>query len=197
MKRIYLFVITVLLFTFSLNAQEKNHDHKDQKMEKHSIVREGEIDLMAIDKNKDGKVFQDPMDWNVISDEAGRCPLCEMKLKEVTLEEAKANLLKHGHKVKVHHMEMKGEMKKMDDKKHDMKKMDHKEHKKKEKKTASADIWNTHCPVMGGEVDPTVQTVKYKSKTIAFCCPGCEDKLKADPEKYLSSLDENGIKIEK
>ena len=63
------------------------------------IVREGEIDLKAIDKNKDGKVYQDQMDWNVISDEPGECPLCGMTLKECTLEEAKAKLVKHGYKV--------------------------------------------------------------------------------------------------
>lgn len=65
-----------------------------------SVVREGVIDLQSIDKNKDGKVFQDVMDWNVISDEAGKCPICEMKLKEVSIEEAKTNLLKNGFKVK-------------------------------------------------------------------------------------------------
>lgn len=80
-------------------------DHKNMKMDssktnKESWVREGEIDLKAIDKNKDGKVFQDMMDWNVISDEAGECPLCGMNLKEVTLEKAKENLVKHNFKVK-------------------------------------------------------------------------------------------------
>jgi Cu(I)/Ag(I) efflux system membrane fusion protein/cobalt-zinc-cadmium efflux system membrane fusion protein len=53
-----------------------------------------------IDENKDGKVFQDQMDWNVISEKPGKCPLCGMKLKEVTIEKAKANLLKNGFKVK-------------------------------------------------------------------------------------------------
>jgi hypothetical protein len=80
-------------------------DHKNMKMDssktnKESWVREGEIDLKAIDKNKDGKVFQDMMDWNVISDEAGECPLCGMNLKEVTIEKAKENLVKHNFKVK-------------------------------------------------------------------------------------------------
>ena len=64
------------------------------------LIRTSEIDLKMIDKNGDGKVFQDPMDWNVISDEPGRCPVCEMKLKEVTLQGAKENLVKHGYKVK-------------------------------------------------------------------------------------------------
>jgi Cu(I)/Ag(I) efflux system membrane fusion protein/cobalt-zinc-cadmium efflux system membrane fusion protein len=67
---------------------------------KESIVREGVIDLKAIDRNKDGKVYQDLMDWNVISDEPGRCPLCNMFLSEVTIEEAKQNLIEHGFQVK-------------------------------------------------------------------------------------------------
>lgn len=74
-------------------------NHKMTK-EKDSIVREGMIDLKSIDKNNDGKVFQDTMDYNVISDKAGKCPLCGMKLKEVSLEKAKENLIKHDFKVK-------------------------------------------------------------------------------------------------
>ncbi|MCF8242911.1 MAG: hypothetical protein K9J16_16150 [Melioribacteraceae bacterium] len=72
------------------------------KMMKHksSIVREEPIDLKAIDANGDGKVFQDQMDWNVISDEAGECPLCGMKLKEVPLNNAKFKLIENGFEVK-------------------------------------------------------------------------------------------------
>jgi hypothetical protein len=73
---------------------------KSENAEEISIVREGEIDLAAIDENKDGKVFQDQMCWNVISDEAGECPQCGMILKEVSIEKAKENLLKHDYKVK-------------------------------------------------------------------------------------------------
>jgi Heavy metal binding domain len=82
-------------------------DHSKMEMKKdtlksdaNNIIRTGVISLKAIDKNKDGKVFQDQMDFNVISDKPGVCPLCGMTLKEVTLKEAKATLLKHGFKVK-------------------------------------------------------------------------------------------------
>ena len=68
--------------------------------EKSELIREGTIDLAAIDENKDGKVYQDMMDWNVISDEEGRCPVCGMYLKEVTLDQAKKNLIENGYKVK-------------------------------------------------------------------------------------------------
>ncbi|MEW6005549.1 MAG: heavy metal-binding domain-containing protein [Stygiobacter sp.] len=74
---------------------------KEMMGEKKSpLIREGEIDLESIDENKDGKVYQDVMDWNVISDKPGKCPLCNMKLKEVSLDKAKENLLKNGFKVK-------------------------------------------------------------------------------------------------
>ena len=83
------------------NQGMMNHNMMDStKMKKNPMVREGVIDLKAIDKNKDGKVFQDMMDWNVISDKAGKCPLCGMTLKEVTLDQAAKNLTKFGYKVK-------------------------------------------------------------------------------------------------
>jgi Cu(I)/Ag(I) efflux system membrane fusion protein/cobalt-zinc-cadmium efflux system membrane fusion protein len=95
-----------LLFSTVLIAQEHKHsDHSKMEMKAdttktENIVREGKIDLKAIDKNKDGKVYQDPMDWNVISDKPGKCPLCKMTLKEVALKQAKENLKKNGFKVK-------------------------------------------------------------------------------------------------
>ncbi len=101
-------VLTAIIFaisiSFSAGCGEKDnskHSH-DMKIQQNaeSIVREGEIDPNEIDMNKDGKVFQDPMHWNVISDEAGKCPLCKMTLEEVTLESAKSNLMKNGFKVK-------------------------------------------------------------------------------------------------
>ncbi len=77
-----------------------HHEMKSESKVESSIVHEGEIDLAAIDMNKDGKVYQDQMCWNVISDEAGECPQCGMTLKEVSLDKAKENLLKHDYKVK-------------------------------------------------------------------------------------------------
>ena len=63
------------------------------------IIHQGEIDLVAIDENNDGKIYQDQMCWNVLSDEPGECPKCGMTLKEVTLEEAKNNLEDNKYKV--------------------------------------------------------------------------------------------------
>jgi YHS domain-containing protein len=30
--------------------------------------------------------------------------------------------------------------------------------------------------------------VEYKGKKVYFCCPGCEDKFNAEPQKYLARL---------
>ena len=79
------------------DVHQMKEDKKDQSS---SIVHEGVIDVESIDKNKDGKVYQDMMDWNVISDEPGECPLCGMTLKEVSIDEAKKNLKENGFEYK-------------------------------------------------------------------------------------------------
>jgi Cu(I)/Ag(I) efflux system membrane fusion protein/cobalt-zinc-cadmium efflux system membrane fusion protein len=96
--------IILLSIFISCSKDNKTPDHQSMNMEKEqsnsAIVREGMIDLMMIDENKDGMVYQDPMDWNVISDKPGKCPLCKMTLKEVSIEQAKENLVKNDFKVK-------------------------------------------------------------------------------------------------
>jgi len=87
----------------NMMGNHKMHNMKDgkmKKMAKNPIIHKGVIDLMSIDKNKDGKVYQDMMDFNVISDKPGKCPLCGMTLKEVTINQAKKNLVDHNYKVK-------------------------------------------------------------------------------------------------
>lgn len=84
----------------STHTDHMQHQVKSTDTEEVSIVREGEIDLSAVDENKDGKVYQDQMCWNVISDEPVECPQCGMTLKEVSLEKAKENLLKNDYQVK-------------------------------------------------------------------------------------------------
>ena len=100
------FIVCVILLTGALvgcGEDHKDHDHnkmnKSKTHSKSAIVHEGIIHVSVIDKNKDGKVFQDPMDWNVISDAPGKCPLCNMTLKEVSIEQAKENLVKNDFKV--------------------------------------------------------------------------------------------------
>ncbi len=82
-------------------TQDEKQETKDEKQDhSSSLVREGTIDVESIDANNDGKLFECPMDWNVISDEDGRCPVCNMYLKELKIEEVKANLDKHGFEYK-------------------------------------------------------------------------------------------------
>ncbi len=82
-------------------TQDKKPETKDEKHEhSSSLVREGIIDVESIDVNKDEKLFECPMDWNVLTDEEGRCPVCNMYLKEFTIDEVKANLDKHGYEYK-------------------------------------------------------------------------------------------------
>jgi hypothetical protein len=57
-----------------------------------SIIRDKSVDVASIDKNKDGKVYQCPMDAQVISDKQEPCPLCKMDLDEVSIADAKEHL---------------------------------------------------------------------------------------------------------
>ncbi len=36
-----------------------------------------------------------------------------------------------------------------------------------------AAVANTTCPIMGTEVDPSIETRTYKGVRIGFCCAGC------------------------
>ena len=112
---VFMFSFCFTALSFAQEKSDSTMNHKNMKMhnmemmkdsshkmldKKNSIVRKGVIDLKEIDKNKDGKVFQDMMDYNVISDKPGKCPLCGMKLKEVSIKKAKDALIKAGFKVK-------------------------------------------------------------------------------------------------
>jgi len=57
-----------------------------------SIIRSSTVDVATLDLNKDGKVFQCPMHYEVISDKQEPCPICKMDLEEVTVEQAAKNL---------------------------------------------------------------------------------------------------------
>ncbi|MCS7053236.1 MAG: YHS domain-containing protein [Ignavibacterium sp.] len=57
---------------------------------------------------------------------------------------------------------------------------------------AEQTVFNTVCPVMGKPVDAELTKVEYEGKIIAFCCSGCEDKFKANPEKFMKNLSEDG-----
>jgi hypothetical protein len=52
------------------------------------------------------------------------------------------------------------------------------------------------CPVMGGKINKA-QYVDVKGYRIYVCCPGCKDKIKADPDKYIKQLEAEGITPDK
>ncbi len=45
----------------------------------------------------------------------------------------------------------------------------------------------THCPIMGGEIDPEVFT-DYRGVRIYFCCPPCIDEFLAAPQENIKKL---------
>ncbi len=105
-------VVASLFLTISCSEQkEEVSENMEMKAEKHmsehsiseaksELVREGVIDVASIDINNDGKIYECPMDWNVLADEYHDCPVCGMKMKEYSLEEIKANLDKYGYEYK-------------------------------------------------------------------------------------------------
>jgi hypothetical protein len=85
------------------SSDREEHGGEHMKMEqgkelpsRESWVRSEPIDVNAIDVNRDGFVYQDKMDWNVIADEEGRCPTCGMFLKKVTIADAVRDLRDNG-----------------------------------------------------------------------------------------------------
>jgi YHS domain-containing protein len=55
------------------------------------------------------------------------------------------------------------------------------------KEAVTAVIEQTTCPVMGGAINKAVFT-EYQGKKVYFCCPGCIEKFKANPEQYVAKL---------
>jgi YHS domain-containing protein len=52
------------------------------------------------------------------------------------------------------------------------------------------------CPVTGEQLGAMGKPFKVtvKGQTVFLCCPGCEEKIKKDPDKYLAKLKEQGAK---
>ena len=53
----------------------------------------------------------------------------------------------------------------------------------------------TICPVMGNPINKSLY-VDVKGKRIYVCCQGCIPKVKADPDKYIKILEDQGVAIE-
>lgn len=54
----------------------------------------------------------------------------------------------------------------------------------------------TSCPVMGGKIDEKIFT-DYQGKRVYFCCSGCLEEFKKDPDKYLKKLDDQSVTPQK
>ena len=114
MKLTTVLIAFTLLAVISISCSEQKEEvsekmemKADKQMSEHSIgevkselVREGVIDVTSIDINNDGKIYECPMDWNVLADEYHDCPVCGMKMKEYSLADIKTNLDKYGYEYK-------------------------------------------------------------------------------------------------
>ncbi|MFH1458047.1 MAG: YHS domain-containing protein [Candidatus Omnitrophota bacterium] len=50
---------------------------------------------------------------------------------------------------------------------------------------------NKICPVSGEEInEETKATYEYQGKVYNFCCAGCLEEFKKDPEKYIKKVEE-------
>lgn len=63
-------------------------------------------------------------------------------------------------------------------------------------KLAASYTYQTHCPVMGGEINPTVFTDLPSGERVYYCCPGCDKELMEAPDKYAAKLEEQGTPID-
>ena len=63
-------------------------------------------------------------------------------------------------------------------------------------KTAVSAKAQTTCPVMGDEIDKSIY-VDHEGKRVYFCCKMCVAKFKADPDKYVKKLEDEGVELEK
>ncbi|HYE58166.1 MAG TPA: efflux RND transporter periplasmic adaptor subunit [Rhodothermales bacterium] len=58
------------------------------------------VSVETADRNGDGFVYQDPMDWAVLHDGPGTCEVCRMQLQRVSLAQARQNLTRAGYTVR-------------------------------------------------------------------------------------------------
>jgi len=54
-------------------------------------------------------------------------------------------------------------------------------------KPAEKPVTNKVCPLMGDETNPKWR-VEYQGQYVYFCCSGCVDMFKADPEAAIAKL---------
>ncbi len=58
----------------------------------------------------------------------------------------------------------------------------------------AVNVGNKICPVSGENIkEKTKATYEYESKTYNFCCAGCVDDFKKDPQKYIKKIEEEKL----
>ncbi|MFH0827493.1 MAG: YHS domain-containing protein [Candidatus Omnitrophota bacterium] len=59
------------------------------------------------------------------------------------------------------------------------------------KAVKAENVGNKICPVNGEEINEKMKaTYEYQGKIYNFCCAGCIEEFKKDPEKYISKVNE-------
>lgn len=51
------------------------------------------------------------------------------------------------------------------------------------------------CPITGKKIDKSVY-LDYKGKRVYFCCPGCKATFLKDPDKYIKTMEAEGVKLD-
>ncbi|RPI66070.1 MAG: hypothetical protein EHM47_17530 [Ignavibacteriales bacterium] len=91
----------LLSFFLVTGCGKENGGNKTDTRQKNlqsELIREAGTDIVLLDKNADGKLYQCPMDYQVISDSMATCPVCKMDLEEHDVADAMKNFESHYHK---------------------------------------------------------------------------------------------------
>lgn len=100
-NKIFVPFCVILFAAIIISGCGKSEEHDTMEMEEaesqidSSIIRDFRVDVASLDENEDGEIYQCPMHPQVISDEAGECPLCMMNLREYSVSEAQKNLVEN------------------------------------------------------------------------------------------------------
>ncbi len=58
-------------------------------------------------------------------------------------------------------------------------------------KSEVIDVGNKICPVTGEKIDEAAKTTyEYEGKIYNFCCAGCIDEFKKEPQKYIDKVNQ-------
>jgi len=64
-----------------------------------------------------------------------------------------------------------------------------------EKEAEGIKATQENCPVMGNKINQEIYT-DYQGKRVYFCCSGCVETFKKEPEKYMKKMEDAGIQLE-